>query len=122
MKFLRPFSVSVLVTYSGSMTLCRIQNLSTKPLVLIIMVKTPPCLLIQVMGQIPNILKNTFYTTAKENEALGITSERGLTSHEVFMRVMWLLLTCSSVCPPGCWKQRETENRMIPLAILLSAC
>lgn len=57
----------------------------------------PPCLLIQAMGQIANNQKNTFYTTAEENEALGMTSERGLTSHEVFMCFIWLLLACSSV-------------------------
>lgn len=122
MKFLRPLSVSTVVSYGGSMMICRIQNVPTKPLILILMVKMPLCLLIQAMGQIPNILKNTFYTTAKENEALGVTSERGLTSHQVFMRIMWLLLTCPSVCPAGCWKEREIENRMIPLTVLLSPC
>lgn len=100
----------------------RIQNLPTKPLVLVLMVKYPFCLLIHVKGRIPNILNKTFYATAKENEALGVTSERGLTSHEVFMRIMWLPLTCFSLCPTCCWKEREIENGTIPLAILPSPC
>jgi len=61
------------------------------------------------MDQIPNIQKNTFCTTAKENEALRVASERGLTSHEEFMTIMWMLLTSSSVCPTCCWKERNRE-------------
>lgn len=69
------------------------------------------------MGQVPNNQKKPFYTTAKVNEALGITSERGLTSHEVFMCVIWLLLACSSMCPTCCWKEREIDNEIVLLAI-----
>lgn len=39
------------------------------------------------MGQIPNILSNTSDTTTEVNEALGVTSKRGLT-YEVFVRIM----------------------------------
>lgn len=76
MEFLRPLSVSIVVSYSSSMMLCGIQNLPPKQ---VITVKMPPCLLIQAMGHVPDNQKKPFYTTAKVNEALGITSERGLT-------------------------------------------
>lgn len=89
-NFLRPLSVNVVVSYSGSMMLSRMQNLPTKPLILILLVEVPPCLSTQ--GQIPSIVKRTFCTAAKENEAVGLISERGLVFHKVLMRIVFLCM------------------------------